>query len=954
MRQSRRIVPVLLFFLSLLSLDGLRAFAAPAEVGGRVRQRFDAGWRFRRDPETSSPVPSIPIVWLWHAADVRTLDVSTLPAELATAGWQTAMIGQDVFRGRRAFAWFRADIGKGTSGKNGVLHFEGVDDNVVVFLNGKRLFQHAGWDEPFDVPLGETWNPREPNILTLLVENTGGGGGVIGPVTVEPARASGRAEVVPVEARPGYEDSGWRSVHLPHDYVVEGTFTPRADTSHGSLPSPPAWYRKTFTLPETYRGKSLWIDFDGIYRKSTVWLNGHKLGDHPSGYIGCRYDITPYANVGGRNVLAVRVDPRQSEGWWYEGGGIYRHVWLNAADPVHVAPWGTFVRSSLRGDEALPRPDAEVVVDTALVNDSGQAQSCALKSALVDPKGKTVAAITSTYELSARGRTDAKQTIVLPAVALWSIEKPNLYRLVTTVSRNGQAIDRYETPFGIRTIRFDAEKGFFLNGKPVKIKGTCNHQDHAGVGVAIPDSLFEWRIRRLQSMGSNAYRCSHNPPAPELLDACDRLGMIVMDETRHLGDTERGKSPVGTKADNLSELKSMLLRDRNHPSIVMWSMFNEENLQGTPEGGRIFAAMKAVTKSLDPTRPVTQAMNYGWGGDVSKITDLQGVNYSIAEYERFHKAFPTIPVYGSETASTVSTRGIYANDTVRGYVSAYDVNHPEWAETAEHAWKPIAERPWLAGGYVWTGFDYKGEPTPYNWPCINSHFGILDICGFPKDNYWYYQAWWGDKPVVHLLPHWNWSGKEGQTISVWCHSNADQVELFLNGQSLGAKEMPRYSHLEWEVPYQPGVLEAKGYRAGRLIASDRVETTSAPAALRLKAERRRLAADSEDILPVEVEILDAKGRVVPTADNAVEFRLLGAGTVAGVGNGDPSSHEPDKASRRNAFNGRCMVLVQATSEPGSLVLTASSPGLKPATLTLTTIPSEIQDSAETEGRGTWR
>ncbi len=541
----------------------------------------------------------------------------------------------------------------------------------------------------------------------------------------------------------------------------------------------------------------------------------------------------------------------------------------------------------------------------------------------------------STQPVRAGGTAHVVQSVRLASPHLWSIENPRLYRLRTTVEVDGKVVDRVDTPFGVRTIRFDPNAGFFLNGKRVELQGTCNHQDHAGVGIAIPDGLFRWRVARLKEMGSNAYRCSHNPPAAELLDECDRQGMVVMDESRHLGDTEQPKSSDKTPFTDLSELKSLILRDRNHPSVIMWSMCNEEGIQGSAAGARIFSAMKKVTNELDPTRPVTCAMNFAWGTGISLVEDLQGFNYGVYGYDRFHHDFPDKPVYGSETASTVSTRGIYANDRERGYVSAYDVNRPDWGDTAEGAWKPIATRPWFEGGFVWTGFDYKGEPTPYGWPCINSHFGIMDICGFPKDNYYYYQAWWGDKPMVHILPHWNWSGKQGQPIKVWCHSNADSVELLLNGKSLGVKDMPRYGHLEWAVNYEPGELVAKGYRNGAIIATDKVETTGAPAALRLATDRTSVLADGEDVSEVEVQVVDSQGRVVPDADNLVQFSVTGQGQVVGVGNGDPSSHEPDKASQRHAFNGLCMALVGGGGTPGRLTLTATSAGLRGAQIVLT-------------------
>ena len=641
------------------------------------------------------------------------------------------------------------------------------------------------------------------------------------------------------------------------------------------------------------------------------------------------------AHFGRPNILAVRADARAQEGWWYEGGGIYRHVWLNIASPLHVAPWGTAVTSVVQGDNLAAPDSATITVKTTLQNNSSHTAKCWLQSVVENARGWVQTHATAPVTIPAYESITVAQVMPQRRPHVWSIETPTLYTLRTMVLvgksiPSSASVDETTTPFGIRTIRFDANTGFYLNGLPIKIKGTCNHQDFAGVGIGVPDNLELWRVKHLKAMGSNAWRMSHNPPNPELLDACDKLGMLVMDENRHLGDTYHIKTAHGTPYDNLSDLTSMILRDRNHPSIILWSMCNEEALQGTDEGGTIFAAMKADVLKYDTTRPITSAMNGGWGKGISNVEDLQGCNYHPYGYNAFHQAHPALPMYGSETASTVSTRGIYVNDKVRGYVSGYDVNAPPWAQTVEVAWNALAERPFMAGGFVWTGFDYKGEPTPYGWPCINSHFGIMDMCGFPKDNYYYYQSWWGSKPVVHVYPHWNWAGKEGENIAVWVQSNADQVELFLNGTSLGAKPMPRFSHLEWQVPYAPGILEAKGSAGGKLMASDRVETTGAPAALRFVTDHSALAADGEDVRMVEVDIVDAQGRIVPTADNLVTFSITGAGHIAGVGNGDPSSHEPDKASRRRAFNGRCMVIVQANENAGPIALVAKSAGTKSA------------------------
>jgi beta-galactosidase len=737
-------------------------------------------------------------------------------------------------------------------------------------------------------------------------------------------------------SRQDFDASQWRPVDLPHDFAVELPFeNERSLIGHGAKPlgrSYPAtsigWYRRVFEIPASDLGRRLVVEFDGVFRDCIVALNGHYLGRNLSGYAPFRYDITDFANYGGKNVLVVRVDATEYEGWFYEGAGIYRHVWLVKTDALHIAHWGTFITSEVQPGAAL------VTLSTELHNDSDGEKACRVVVTIVDSAGKDVGTVRSApAAIPAWGRHEFSQQVLVNKPALWSLEAPHMYRAVTSVEAAGAAVDRCETPFGMRTIRFDADKGFFLNGKPVKIKGTCNHQDHAGVGSALPDRLQYYRIEKLKEMGSNAYRTSHNPPTPELLDACDRLGMLVMDETRMLSANTEG----------LSQLERMIRRDRNHPSIILWSLGNEEPEQGTERGERMAATMKRLARRLDPTRPVTVAMNGHWGKGFSNVVDVQGCNYiKIGNMDQFHAAFPAKPMIGSEEASTYSTRGIYENNKVRGYVSAYDVNVPRHGTTAEAWWSYYSARPFVAGGFVWTGFDYRGEPSPYSWPCISSHFGIMDTCGFPKDNYYYYQSWWTGKPVLHVFPHWNWAGKEGQEISVWVHSNCEEVELLLNGKSLGKQSLPRNSHLEWKVNYAPGTLLAQGFSGGKVVAVAKNETTGAPAAIKLLPDRLTINADGEDVSMITVAIVDAQGRVVPVADNEVSFEVKGPGKIIGVGNGDPSSHEPDKASQRKAFNGLAQVIAQANQQPGEIALSAHSPGLQPASVTIKAAPSALR------------
>jgi len=749
--------------------------------------------------------------------------------------------------------------------------------------------------------------------------------------------------------QPSFNDADWRPLDIPHDWDVELPFNPGADRSHGFKPigkEYPAnsigWYRRRFDLPAGDRGKTLWLEFDGVYRNSLVWLNGHCLGRHLDGYTGFRYDIGRYANYGGTNVLVVRVDATRFQGWFYEGAGIYRHVWLEKAAPVHIEPDGIFVWSTFSNN--VPAGPATVHIRTTIANTTKSISPIEIIWNLVAPGGRTnevrlghdASALPgkTSFEFSAEAKVDAP--------ALWSPETPDLYRLITIVENDGKMIDRQETEFGIRTVAFDPDKGFLLNGNPYVIQGTCNHQDHAGVGSAIPDALQYFRIKKLKEMGSNAYRTSHNPPTPELLEACDRLGMLVMDETRRMD----------TNDYTLNELKDLVLRDRNHPGIFIWSLGNEEfYLQGTkPSPGfstdivrdlavQVVTPMQDLVHELDPSRLCTVAMNGGWGYGFSGVVDVQGFNYRTADIDGFHAKFPTQPTIGTEVASTRVTRGIYIDDKDRGYVASYGTNG---VSKAWDWWAYFAAHPFTSGGFVWTGFDYRGEPTPYKWPCINSHFGILDTCGFPKDLFYYYQSWWQDKPVLHILPHWNWPGHEGTNIPVRVFSNCKEVELFLNGKSLGKQTMRTNWFLDWNVSYKRGTLRAKGYDNGKVIMDTTVPTTGVPDEVELTPDRGVLNADGEDVCVVKVAVIDSHGLVVPTATNLVHFELTGPAKIIGVGNGDPSSHEPDKAEQRQVFCGYAEVILQTTRKAGSIRLTATADGLTKGVVKIASQPAPLR------------
>ncbi len=732
-----------------------------------------------------------------------------------------------------------------------------------------------------------------------------------------------KAGAAPGPAGVKYDDSGWPTVDLPHDFVVETPFDPEANGDQGYHPKGVGWYRKSFALPESDRGQYIELQLDGMATLATVWFNGNVVRHNWSGYDSAYIDLTAFAHFGGEpNVVAVLVDASAPQGWWYEGGGLYRHAWLVKRAPVHLVTDGVY---------AHPRKQADgswVIPLEATVNNIGEKPVPAeVRSVVFDPAGSAVAQGRATVTVNPLRNALAAFPIAVASPRLWSVEDPVLYAVRTSVLVNGKETDRLTTTAGFRTIRFDPQEGFFLNGKPMKIQGTCNHQDHAGVGVALPDSVIEFRLRKLKELGCNALRMSHNAPTRELLDVADRLGMMVMDENRLFN-----LSP-----DYLRILQWMVRRDRNHPSVVLWSIFNEEPMQSTPEGFEMARRMVAAVKELDPTRPVTAAMNGGMDApvNVADAVDVVGFNYSIPLYDKYHAAHPAKPLTSSEDSSAVMTRGEYVRDDALHVLDSYDDQAPPWASTHRKSWEAIATRPFMAGCFVWAGFDYRGEPTPFRWPTISSNFGIMDTCGFPKAAYYIRQAQWAhDRPVLWLIPHWNWAGKEGQPIKVMVMCNADTVELRLNGRSLGAQKVDPFKMNSWQVPYQPGTLEAAARKGGRVIATYAVETTGVPVALRLTPDRPALDGDGRDAVPITVEALDAKGRHVPTADLPVQFQAAG-GRIIGVGNGNPNSHEPDKAMSRRLYNGYAQVIVQSgRGGTGLLALKATSPGLKSADISL--------------------
>ena len=726
---------------------------------------------------------------------------------------------------------------------------------------------------------------------------------------------------------PRFNDSSWRSLDLPHDWAVELPFVNVNNfdvMAHGYKPvgglfpeTSIGWYRKHFSVAKKDSGQRFQIQFDGVFRNANFWINGFYLGNNLSGYIGVAYDVTDYLNYDRDNIIVVRVDASQYEGWFYEGAGIYRHVWLNQYQPLHISHDGVFVHSKVQGTKAT------VSVETEILNQNFSDQKFSVSAYVTDRDGKIIGKATDQISsLVSNASRIIKQNISVTNPKLWSVDNPYLYRIITLVKSNGKIIDSQQLRFGIRTIDI-SEKGLFVNGKYFKVYGMCNHQDHAGVGSALPDYLQYYRVRLLKEMGVNAYRTSHNPPTPELLDACDSLGMLVLDETRLLNS-----SP-----EYMNQFERLLKRDRSRASVFMWSIGNEEGwVHTTPIGKNIALSLLAKQKELDPTRTATYAADVAnvYKG-INEVIPVRGFNYRQIGVNDYHRDHPKQPIIGTEMGSTVTTRGIYEKDSIRAYVPDQDITAPSWASTAETWWKLCAPNDWWMGGFVWTGFDYRGEPTPYRWPNINSHFGIMDMCGFPKNIYYYYQSWLTNKDVLHISPHWNWRGKEGQPIDVWVNSNADNVELFLNGKSLGKKDMPRNSHLQWSVNYEPGTLEAVAFKAGKKLTT-KVETTDLPGEVVVTPYKTTMLADGKDATVINVSVVDRQGKEVPDANNLIHFSLRGDAKIIGVGNGDPGSHERDKyfdtAAERHLFNGKCQVIILSGKTSSNIHFDAKSEGLR--------------------------
>ena len=755
----------------------------------------------------------------------------------------------------------------------------------------------------------------------------------------------------------GFNDSSWRELSLPHDWSIEGAFKQEypASPEGGALPGGVGWYRKTFRVPRDLESKTITVEFDGVYQNSEVWINEHFLGLRPNGYISFQYDLTPYLHDGGENVLAVKVDnSKQPNSRWYSGSGIYRNVRLVAVNKIAVAHWGTFVRTSDVTDQR-----ATVTEEISLQNATATSAIVQVRSILFDPAGKVITQKEREVMLDA-GKSQINEEFLVAHPQLWAVKNPTLYKVLTQVSVHGQIVDDYETSFGIRYFNFDADKGFFLNGKAMKILGVCEHHDLGALGSAVNRKALERQLQMLKRMGVNAIRTSHNPPAPELLELTDQMGFIVMDEAFDVWRKGKKKFDYHLYFDewHRRDLEDQVKRDRNHPSVLIWSIGNEISEQTDTSAFRIARELAAIIHALDTTRPITAANN---NPDIrnqiiqSGALDLTGYNYHHKDYPKFHDRYPGKLFLGTETTSALETRGFYdmPSDSIRRWpprmriegknvkgkmnedftVSAYDNISAPWGSTHEESWKVIKKYDFLSGMFIWTGFDYLGEPTPYSWPARSSYFGIIDLAGFPKDVYYMYQSEWTDTPVLHVFPHWNWPA--GKLVDVWVYYNqADEVELFLNGISLGVKRKQGDDlHLMWRVTYVAGTLKAVSTKNGKIVLTEQIKTAGRPAKIELSCDRKTMAADGKDMSFITARIVDDEGNLVPDANNLIQFKIVGKAYIAGVDNGDPTSHEPFKANSRKALNGMALAMLQSTNA-GKVTFCATSDGLKPASITI--------------------
>jgi beta-galactosidase len=1000
-----RIGPAVLIFSS--------AFATLADTanGPGDRVSFNAGWRFARfESIPDRPVPPKP---------AQTAGAITASSEETDKG-NTAGMAFDGDSNTRWCAadgsmnqWLAVDFGKITPLGSVEIEWEfelAYQYKVEVSDDGQswktvvdRTQNHAaarldkaalGGTGRF-VRVTVTGVPEEKwaSICELRVLDPAGnrlkpaeGVPVTGDKRLQPVAPVDGAAVFP-ESTVEFNDSGWRKLNLPHDWGIEGPFKQEYPGETGKLPWwGVGWYRNHLEVPASDQGKKIYLDVDGAMSHARVWLNGQLAGGWPYGYASWRVDLTPFVKFGGDNVIAVRLDNPRDSSRWYPGGGIYRNVWLVKTAPIHVAHWGTYVTTPEISVRA-----ATVKIRVNVDNDTASDSAVTVKNEIFElgadnVKGKSVASLaTEGVKIPAHQSQSSEGQIVLPDPKLWSIEKPQRYVAVTSIEQNGKPVDSYETIFGIRTIQFTADNGFLLNGKRVPLNGVCDHHDLGALGAAINTRALARQIQILKEMGGNAIRTSHNPPAPELLDLCDRLGMVVMDESFDCWKRGKSGNDYHLLWDDWHEKdwRAELRRDRNHPCIILWSIGNEVGEQGSPAGLTIAAELTRIAHEEDPTRPTTAAcsdVRAAFNG-FQKHMDVFGYNYKPADYGRAHETNSSLPIFGSETASCISSRGEYffpvsnnKNDGRADFqMSSYDLYAPPWATPADWEFKGQDEFPYVAGEFVWTGFDYLGEPTPYNGdmsnllnftdpaekarmqkelealgkikvPSRSSYFGIIDLAGFPKDRYYIYQARWRpDFPMAHILPHWNWPDRVGQITPVHVYTSGDSAELFLNGQSLGLKKKGQYEYrLRWDdVVYQPGELKVVAYKNGKKWATDVMKTTGPAARLKLQADRNTIRADGQDLSFITVTVADKNGLLVPRTNNRVHFDITGPGEIVATDNGDATSFESFQSHDRNAFNGLCLVIVRAKAgETGQITLRATSEGLAAAEIPIATMPAK--------------
>jgi beta-galactosidase len=750
-----------------------------------------------------------------------------------------------------------------------------------------------------------------------------------------------------------FDHSNWRVLMLPHDWSIEGNFSKDhpATEGGGALPGGIGWYRKVFELPATDSVKKIYIDFDGIYWNSSVYLNGKLVGYRPNGYLSFRYDLTPYLNFGDKkNVIAVKVEnSNQPNSRWYSGAGIYRNVRLVKTNHVHIDLWGTYITTP-KVDSSSSNVNIEITIN----NSSAENKNVSLFTDIRDKNGKVIAIKSSLLEIEAKSRKQYTEMFDIENPELWSVDNPYLYTATTYIKEGRKLIDQYDTKFGVRDFVFDNEKGFILNGKQVKILGVCNHHDLGCLGAAVNKRAIERQLEILKEMGCNGIRTAHNPPAPELLDLCDEMGFIVMDETFDMWKKNKSPHDYAQFWDkwHKRDLKDHIIRDRNHPSVFIWSIGNEILEQWDSSGITMTPDLVEIVKELDTTRLVTAGCNppsQKNNMNIPDVLDIIGYNYAHKTYEKHQEVFPGRPFIATETVSGLMTRGHYdmPSDSIRRWpirwdipfttgnpdltVSAYDNVSAPWGSTHEETWKIMRKHDYLSGMFIWTGFDYLGEPTPYSWPARSSYFGIIDLAGFPKDVYYMYQSEWTDKDVLHVFPHWNWN--EGELIDIVAYTNCDEVELFLNNKSLGSKKKLKDDlRLTWGVTYEPGTIKAIGRTDGKVVLTKEVKTAGEPAKIILSADRSVINANGRDLSFITVEVLDENGILVPKANNLINFKLTGDATIAGVDNGNQTSHESFKANYRKAFNGKCLVVIQSGITKGPVTLEAASEGLEPATL----------------------